>query len=407
MAVYNYVAYDNLGKEIKGVAEGENERKVRQELREKGLTPIRLNQTAQRTNEKNKNSSWTTLFTRVSSANLALMTREFATLLSSGTPVEESLLAVSQQIEKPYLKQVLLSVRARVMEGYSLAAGLDDFPKVFPEVYRATVAAGEQTGYLDKVLMHLADYTEKQSEMKQKIQQALIYPSLMTLVSISIVIFLLSTVVPKMIAVFHDTGTQLPAMTEVLISLSHFIKSYGLIVLAVLVIGIILFQQGLRRLSFRTKWHGVIDNIPLIGKLKRSINAARFSRTLGILTAAGMPILDGIAIATKLIGMLPMRDAVQRAAVAIREGAPIHRALQKTQYFQPMIIHFIANGEKSGRLEEMLQRAADNQERHVSMVLTTSLSLFEPILILVMGGVVLFIVLAVLVPMFQMTQMVK
>lgn len=405
MAVYNYLAYDASGKEIKGVVEGENERKVRHDLREKGLTPIKLSQTTRR--DKKKQSTWTNYFSRVTSSNLALMTREFATLLSAGTPLEESLLAVSQEIEKPYLKQVLLAVRARVMEGYTLAVGLDDFPKVFPEVYRATVAAGEQTGHLDKVLMHLADYTEKQSEMKQKIQQALIYPSMMTFVSISIVIFLLSTVVPKMIGIFKDTGTQLPATTEFLISLSSFIKSYGLIVLTVIIISIILFQQAMRLPKFRSQWHTVLDHIPFIGKLRRSINSARFSRTLGILTAAGMPILDGFTISTKLISMIPMRDAVQRAAVSIREGVAIHRALQNTKYFQPMIIHFIANGEKSGRLEEMLRRAADNQDRHVSMVLTTSLSLFEPLLVLIMGGVVLFIVLAILVPMFQMTEMVK
>ncbi len=405
MSVFNYIAYDKNGKERKGVLEGDTPKKIRQQLREQGLTPIGVSTVSKslKIKHQKKKGGWQKRF---NINDLALLTRELASLLASGMPVEEALLAVSEQNEKPHIKRIILAVRSKVMEGYSLAVGLNDYPEVFPEVYRATVASGEQSGHLDAVLNHLANYTEQQQHMRQKIRQALVYPALMTAVSIAIVAFLLVVVVPKMIDVFQDTGQQLPILTRLLLGLSESLQVYGLYLAGgIFLLGYAL-RYSLKKPKLRKSFHRFLFLLPIFGKSIKTVNTARFARTLGILCSSGVPILDAMRISSELISNLPMKEAVQEVIHKVREGTAIHHALKKTGYFQPVTLHFIANGEKSGNLEEMLHRAAENQERHVSMLLETTLSLFEPLLILLMGGIVLFIVLAILLPMFEMTQMI-
>ena len=295
-------------------------------------------------------------------------------------------------------------MRAKVLEGHTLAAGLAEFPKAFSELYRSTVAAGEQSGHLDVVLERLADYTEKQYLTKQKVQHALIYPVIMTVVSIAIVSFLLVFVVPKMINVFATTKQALPLSTQLLVGFSAWLKAYGIYAVVFIIIAFIGFRFSLRNKAFKYAMHKLILKIPLFARTSKTINTARFARTFGILSMAGVPVIEAMTVSAELIQNLPMRDAVLAATGKVREGAGISLALKQTAYFPAMSIHLIASGEAGGKLEDMLERAANNQERDVSNLIDTIMALFEPMLILVMGGVVLFIVLAIMLPIFSLDQ---
>lgn len=403
MAAFNYIALNKTGVEQKGVLEGDSMRQVRQKLRDQGLTPIEVTPVTEKETRRTKFQA-PTKRTRMTVAELALITRQIATLLNAGLPLEEVLGGVAEQADKPYIKSILIGVRAKVMEGHTLATGMSDFPRAFPHIYRATVASGEQSGRLDSVLMRLADYTEKQHYMRQKIRQALIYPTVMTFVSITIVIFLLIFVVPRMINIFEETGQALPFLTQVLVSITHFMQSYGLYLLIAIILGIIGFRMALRQESFRYKFHHFILRLPFIGNTVKVINTARFARTFGILSASSVPVLEAMHVAGELVGMLPIRESINHAIHSVREGGGISIALKRTGYFPPMSIHLIASGESSGQLEAMLERAANNQERDVEALIQSILTLFEPMLILVMGAIVLFIVLATLLPIFQLDQ---
>ena len=299
-----------------------------------------------------------------------------------------------------------MGVRARVMEGHSLADGLGDFPKAFPELYRATVSAGEQSGHLDAVLERLADYTESRQELRQKVMNAMIYPIVLTVLALGIVSLMLVYVVPKVVGVFENTGQQLPGLTISLIALSDFMRDYGLAVIA-LVAGLAwAARRILREPGPRRKFDAFLLRLPVIGKLVRGYNTARFTRTFSILTGSGVPILDSLKISAEVIGNLAMRDAVGDAAARVREGAPIGKSLATSGHFPPLCIHLISSGEASGELDAMLGRAAINQEREMDGLIAALLGILEPALIVGMGGVVLIIVLAILLPIFELNQLV-
>lgn len=404
MAAFHYVALDAKGVKQKGVIEADNAKHARQLLRTKNLIPLEMHTTQQKT-QKNNISGRVTRKQSMNAKELALMTRQLATLLAAGLPVEEVLTAVAEQTEKPRTKGLILSVRSKVLEGHALASAMRDYPYAFSQLYCSTVAAGEKSGHLDIVLQRLADYTEQQFHMRQKISQALIYPSLMVLVSIGIVGFLLEYVVPKMIAVYSNINQALPGMTQVLISISEGVQTYGIYVLITLVVAFIFFRYTMKKnLAFRARVHALYLRIPIIGDAIKTANTARFSRTFAILTSAGVPVLEAMSISSALITNIPIRESVEAATSRVREGANINLALKQTGYFPPMSIHLIASGEASGQLENMLERAANNQEGDISRLIETSLSLFEPAIILLMGAIVLFIVLAVLLPIFQLDQ---
>lgn len=408
MSAFEFLALDATGRNRKGVLEGDTPRQVRQQLREKGWTPLSVEEVRQRESRSAGGGGLQFSFRRgVSATELALMTRQLATLVHSGLPIEETLRAVSQQTEKQRLKSMLLAVRSRVMEGHSLAAALSDFPNIFPDLYRATVAAGEQSGYLDVVLERLADYTESRQQMRQKIMLALIYPVLLTGVAILVVTALLAYVVPQVVQVFENIGQELPVLTRGLIALSDFIRAYGLTLLLVLVLSSIGFALLMRRPAARYRFHQFLLALPLVSRLIRGLNAARFSRTFSILTASSVPVLEGLRISAQVLSNLPMRAAVEEAATKVREGASLHAALERSRYFPPMTIHLIASGETSGNLELMLERAAVSQEREMETLMAALVGLFEPFLILAMGGIVLVIVIAILLPIFDLNQLVK
>jgi general secretion pathway protein F len=337
---------------------------------------------------------------------LSLITRQLATLLAAGMPVEEVLAAVAEQTEKPRSKGLILSIRGKVLEGYSLANALREFPRAFSALYCSTVAAGEKSGHLEVVLQRLADYTEQQFQMQQKIKNALIYPGVMILVSVGIVGFLLEYVVPKMVAVYSNVGQSLPGMTQLLIALSNGIKYAGVYFLIVLAVGIFFFRRALKNnISFREKIHHSLLRLPLLGNTIKITNTARFSRTFAILSSAGVSVLEAMSIAAQLVTNIPIRKAIEEASNRVREGANINLALKQTRFFPPMSIHLIASGEASGQLEPMLERAANNQDNDIKQLIDTSLTLFEPAIILIMGAIVLFIVLAILLPIFQLDQL--
>ena len=403
MGAFEYTAVDPRGKEKKGVIEGDTAKRVRQQLRERDLLPLTVTEVAER--EASRQQSFTVRRT-LGAADLALITRQVATLVHSSLPIEEALTAVGEQTDKPRTKSIIMGVRAKVMEGHSLADGLADFPKAFPEIYRATVAAGEQSGHLDAVLERLADYTEGRQELRQKIMNAMIYPIVLTVLAVGIVSLMLVYVVPKVVGVFANTGQELPALTSGLIALSDFLRDYGLATAAGLALASWLTSRWLKNPGPRRQRDLLLLRLPIVGRIVRGFNTARFTRTLSILTGSGVPVLESLQIASEVLTNLPMRDGVQEAAARIREGAPIGKSLGESGHFPPLIIHLISSGEASGELDMMLDRAAQNQEREIDGLIAALLGILEPALIIGMGAIVLTIVLAILLPIFELNQLV-
>jgi general secretion pathway protein F len=403
MGAFEYTAVDATGREHRGILEGDTPRQVRQLLRERSLLPVAVEAVARE--ERAARPSFS-LARRVSAADMSLFTRQLATLVRAGLPLEEALLAVSQQTEKPRLQSIVLGVRAKVMEGHTLADGLADFPRVFPEIYRATVSAGEQAGHLDAVLERLADYTESREEMRQKVLGAMLYPICLTVLCVLIVSGLMVYVVPKVVGVFRSSHAQLPIMTRALIAFSDFMRVYGIWLLIAAVIAMWLLRRWLRQPEPARRFHLLQLRLPVVGKLVRGFNTARFTRTLSILTAASVPVLEALRISGEVITCLPMRDAVAEASLRVREGASIGRSLSASRLFPPMTIHLISSGESSGELEEMLARAAASQERELDGLLTALVGLLGPGMIVLMGVFVMGIVFAMLLPIFQMNQLI-
>ena len=403
MGAFEYTAVDPRGKELNGVIEGDTPRRVRQLLRDRDLLPLSVTEIAEK--ESTRQQSFT--IRRTLSANdLALITRQIATLVHSGLPIEEALVAVGEQSDIPRVKSIILGVRAKVMEGHTLADGLAEFPKAFPELYRATVSAGEQSGHLDQVLERLADYTENRQELQQTVLKAMIYPIVLSVLAIAIVSGLLVYVVPKVTAVFTNQGQELPGLTVAVIAVSDFVSNYGLYCVGL--IGVIAWglSRILKKPEPRRKYHALLLRIPLAGRLIRGFNTARFTSTFSILTGSGVPVLEALNISGQVVTNLPMRDAVAEAAGRIREGAAIGKSLEAGGYFPPMCIHLISSGEASGELETMLGRAASNQERELNGLIAILLGLLEPAMIVAMGIVVMIIVLAILMPIFELNQLV-
>ncbi len=403
MGAFEYTAVDGTGRQRRGVLDGDTARQVRQTLRDRGLIPVAV---AEVVEKKGGGRRGLTLRRGISSMDLALVTRQLATLVRSSMPLEEALLAVSQQSEKPRLKSIMLGVRSRVMEGHTLAEGLADFPQAFPELYRATVAAGEQSGHLDAILERLADYAETRQQLRQRVMHAMIYPTILTVLAVLIVSGLLVYVVPQVVGVFENTGQRLPALTAGLIAMSDFLRAHGLLLLGLLVVVVIGLRRLLRRPGPRRRYHRFLLRLPVIGRLVQGINTARFTRTLSILAGSGVPVLESLRIAGEVINNIPMREAVEETSLRVREGAPIAASLSVSRLFPPMTLHLISSGEASGELETMLERAAVNQEREVDGLIATMLSILEPGLILLMGALVLIIVLAILMPIFELNQLV-
>ncbi|MEM7279378.1 MAG: type II secretion system inner membrane protein GspF [Pseudomonadota bacterium] len=403
MGAFEYVALDGAGKEKKGVLEGDTARQVRQLLRERSLLPLQVTESAEKEAKRQRTIG---LKGSLSSQDLALFTRQLATLVQAGLPLEESLLAVGQQTEKPRNQSVILGVRGKVMEGHTLADGLSDFPQAFPDIYRSTVAAGEQSGHLDGVLERLADFTENRHAIRQRVTNALIYPIAVIVLAFLIVGFMLGYVVPQVVGVFEQSGGELPLLTRVLISASDFVRDWWWALLGGVITITIAIRALLKRDGPRRSWDRTVLRLPVIGRMARGLNTAQFTQTLSILAGSGVPVLDALRISGDVVQNVPMREAVSEAALRIREGASIARSLGASKLFPPMTIHLISSGEASGELETMLARAASNQERELDGLIGTLMGLIEPFLIIFMGIIVLVIVLAMLLPIFDLNQLI-
>ncbi|OOC09125.1 MULTISPECIES: type II secretion system inner membrane protein GspF [Thioalkalivibrio] len=408
MPAFEYQALDAGGRTRKGVTEGDTARSVRAQLRSDGLTPLELREIDDAgPRPATVGRSATGGRGHIGPLDLALATRQMATLARAGLPVEEWLATVARQSEKPRVRNILHAVRTRVMEGHSLASALAGFPRVFPEIYRSTVASGEASGHLDRVLERLAEYLESRHALRQRVLLALIYPIALTVVAILVTVGLVVYVVPEVVQVFDGLDQELPAITRGLIATSDALRDWGLAGLIVLAALTGLLAWALRHPGPRTQYHRLLLHLPLVGRLIRGINTARFARTLSILSASGVSLLEALRTGSEVVSNRPMRTAIENASLRIREGSSIGRALEDTGFFPPITVHLIRSGESSGNLTEMLERAAETQEQEVESRISLSMGLFEPLLILTMGGVVLTIVLAILLPIFELNQLVN
>jgi len=402
---FEYSALDATGREKRGVVEADTERHARALLRERGLAPLAVESIREAAGDAGLRERLTR--PGMSRADLALVTRQFATLERAGLTIEECLNVLIEQTESAGARRLLAAVRARVLEGQSLSRGLAAFPSAFPQIYRAMIEAGEHSGKLGDVLERLADFTENRENLRNAMLTAFIYPALLTVVALLVVSGLLVYVVPQVTRVFSNLGQALPLATRILIAVSDFARASGLLTLAALVAAFIVFRLLLRDEGRRAGWHRFLLRLPLVGRLIRGVNAARFADTLGILTAAGVPLLGSLQSAAAVLTNLPMRAAVDEAVRRVREGAALSSSLGAARLFPPLVIHLIASGEATGRLDTMLARAAEAQSRELENWVKRLTALLEPALIILMGMIVMFVVVAILLPIFNMNTLVR
>ncbi len=406
MAAFEYKALDTKGKTVKGVLEADNARTARQMLREKALVPVSIEQTAAK--EKRAKQTGAFSFQRgISTNELSLLTRQLATLVSATMPLEECLKAVAEQTEKQRIKNMLTSVRSRVVEGYTLSDSLAEYPHVFDQLFCSMVAAGEKSGHLAPVLERLADYVENRQQIKSKLTQAMVYPTVLTVAAVAIVSFLLATVVPDIVGQFISTGAELPGMTKVLLAASDFVTNWGWLVVVIIVGTIMTTKAMLKNKKHRLAWDRRILQMPVIGNVARGLNTSRFARTLAICTSSAIPLLDGMKVSANVMTNTWVKSQVLEASDRVREGTSLRIALDKAKLFPPMMLHMIASGERSGELESMLSRAAENQDRDFESQVNIALGVFSPLLVVVMAGIVLFIVVATLMPIIQLNNVIQ
>ena len=405
MAAFSYAALDRSGAETRGIIEADSPRQVRQLLRDQGLAPLRIDG-AVKSGDDQKNAVRWSRGPTMKVGDLALVTRQLATLIQSGMPLEESLSAVARQSETNKVKAIISMVRSKVLEGHSLADSMNEFPRVFPALYRATVAAGEHAGHLDLVLERLADYTENAYASRQKAKLALLYPVLLFVLAVAIVAGLMAFVVPDVVEVFVGQGQQLPLLTRALIAVSDFVVDFGLLTVLIAIVVITGIRFALNNKALQLKWHRQLLRLPLIGRFSRGSNTARYASTLSILTSSGVPLIEAMNIAGGVIANSFLQQRVQEAAREVREGGALHLALERCGYFPPMMIHMIASGEMSGSLDSMLERVATSQQRDLDNLVATLIGIFEPAMLLFMGVAVLIIVVAILQPIFALNQLI-
>jgi general secretion pathway protein F len=402
MPGFRYQAYNDEGKLHKGVLEADSARQARATLRDQGLTPYRVEVIA--ANDAAAGSRFRPV--SLSTTEVTQLTRGLASLLEAGLTVEQAFNALIEQAENERTRQVLAALRGEVIAGNTIAKALASFPNAFPELYRTLVAAGESSGQLPRVLSKLSDYLEDRQQLRAKLSLALIYPTIVMGVAILVVGALLVYVLPQVVQVFQHAHQQLPILTRALIALSGFLQATWGLWIALFVAAVVALRFALKRPSSRAAIHGYLWRAPLIGRILRHLDAARLAATLSILVGSRVPILQALEAGTGVMTLTPMREALATAARGVREGMPLARALGATQAFPPVMVHLIASGETSGRLDEALERAARQQQNDIATRLAAFTALFEPAMILFMGGVVLTIVLAILMPIFQLNSLI-
>jgi len=407
MPAFRYEAVDTGGATKKGVLNADSARSARAELRTLGLVPLKVDQIAAQVDAAGVATGGRAFGDKLSSTELALFTRQLASLLEAGLPLEQAFTALLEQAERPYVRDLIASVRSEVIGGAGLSDVLGRHPRDFAEIYRALVASGEQIGQLSRVLSRLADYIERRNALIQKVKLAFTYPAIVTVVAFSIVIFLLTYVVPQIVSVFANTKQKLPFLTIAMLAVSDFVRHYGIIVLIALIGAWYAWRRALDNPALKQRWHTWLLTAPLYGKFERSLNTARFASTLAITTGSGVPILRALQTSRDTLNNVAMQSLVDEASDAVREGVSLARALSAQKHFPPMLIHMIRAGEITGELPAMLDRAATAQESDLERRTLTIAGLLEPALILSMGVFVLLIVLAVLMPIIEINQLVR
>ncbi len=400
MGAYRFEAVDAEGRMRSGVIDADTPRSARDRLRADGLTPTAVAESA-------AGGTGAGARLRIASAVVTMTTRQLATLVQSGMPLDQALAAVAEQADDARARALVLSLRTQVAGGESLAAALSRYPRTFSPLYRGLVAAAAESGRLPEVLTRLADYLEAREALRQKFATALIYPALVTLIAVGVIAVLLVYVVPQIVAVYQQSRQTLPWLTQALIATSAFLRATGWMWVALALAGVVAFTLANRRPAFRARWHTVLLRLPGVGRLVASLDTARFASTLAILVGSGAPLLRSLDTAAEVVRMLPLQSAARAATALVREGVTLARALQEQKRFPPVLVHLVANGEATGRLATMLERAAGELEREAERRLAWVTALVQPVLIVAMGSIVLVLVLAVMLPIVSMNQLIR
>ncbi len=404
MAAYEYKALDERGRERKGVLEGDSARQIRQLLRDQGLVPLAVDVASER--KTRTSASLFSFSRRLGALDRVLFTRQLATLIAASLPIEEALQAIAQQSEKQHVTSLVMAIRSRVLEGHSLASSLAEYPGSFSQMYRSTVAAGEQSGYLDKVLENLAVYNERQFESRRDVDMAMLYPAVLTVLAFGIVGALMVYVVPDMVGVLETMGQELPLSTRFLISASEIARDFWWLIALGIAAIVMTIRWALAQPNIRLGWDRQKLVMPLVSRITRSSNAARYANTLSILTSSGVPLVEAMNIAAEVVSNQWLKRRLADATQRVSEGSSLRAGLEAVGYFPPMLLHMVASGESSGQLDMMLDKVAVYQQAEVERIVTTMVRLFEPLMLLVMGGLVMFIVMAILLPILNMNQLV-
>ena len=403
MPAFKYKAIDQNGIEISGSIEGDTERHVRSILREKKLIPLLIKIINK---EKSGKLRFSVSRNTLSGVELAYFTRQLATLIKSGIPIDEALFAINEQNKKQHISDIILTIRSKILEGFTLSSSLADFPQSFPLIYSTTVSAGEQSGHLSLILEKLADFIESKQKLNQQIKNALIYPSALIVTALMVIAFMLAYVVPKVVYIFENFDQQLPLLTRIMIATSDFLINNWLLIIATSLSLFLIVRQGLKNEKNKIVAHNSILKLPIFGRLVRNMNSARFMQTLSILTSSGVPILDALKIASNVITNLPMKRAIEETTICVSEGESISMSLSQAGLFPSLMIHMIGSGENSGRLDEMLDRATSNQEQEVENTINILLGIMQPLTVIIMAMIVLLIVLAILLPIFEINNLI-
>jgi len=403
MNSFSYIAINQAGKEVKGTIQSDNAKNARVALKAQGLIATQIEGAKEKQQRQKKNISFKK---PISTLELSLITRQFSILLNSGMSIEGSLNALADQLDTEAQKQIILGVKAEVMNGRPLAASMRMYPKVFPAVYCSLINAGEQSGSLGKVMESLADYSDRTQALTGKIMMALLYPMVVTVVALLVIVSLLTYVVPQVVKVFESSKQELPTVTKTLIFISDSLRHYGIYILIAIGLYLFYFFRRMKNQEYKINFHRRLLNTPVLGKLLINVDIARFTNTLSLLLSSGVSMLNALEASKDTLSNYMLKTAVERAIELVKEGFPLAQALNVQKAFPPVVIHLINSGEKSGNLEHLLSQAGAHQElelSHRSQLLT---GILEPALILVMGAVVLFIVIAIMLPILDMNNLV-
>lgn len=400
MPAYHFKALDQKGGVQKGLLEGDSARQIRQQLRDKSWLPVEV----MAVQDASSNSRSQNRYKKPSAYELALMTRQLSVLLAAAIPLEEALGAVAKQSEKTHIKSLMLAVRSYVLEGFSLANALKQAAS-FPPLYIATIAAGEKSGHLDLILNQLSDYTENRFALQKKIQGAMIYPIVLMAMAVLIVLGLMSYVVPKIVKVFEQSEQALPWITQVVLGLSNLITQWWWLMLVVISAIALLLYRFAKTPAGELTIDSLVLRLPILARLSRGLNAARFASTLSILVRSGVPLIEALRIGAAVTTNIHIQQTILQAADKVTEGASLSSQLEKSRYFPPMMVQMIKSGENSGELEDMLSRAANMQEAEATNFISTLLSLLEPLMLVFMGVIVMIIVMAVMLPIVNMNDL--